>query len=67
MINKGPNLTIIELKTKLIETVNESKMPVSVVSLVLENLLNDIRNQEKVIVEKELEEFNKSNQNEGGN
>lgn len=70
MDNKGPNLKIVEFKTKIIDEINASKIPVSIVSLVLENILNEVRGHEKNIVETELEEFNKSNQNEvneGGN
>ena len=68
-IEKGINFAVNELEQKLIKDISESRMPISIIRLALNNLINDIKEVEKkqVIQERQsyLDELNKK-RSEGG-
>lgn len=56
-VNKGINFAINELEIKIANDINYSQLPLSVVRLILGNILEKIKNAEKVEVQKESQAF----------
>lgn len=60
MIEKGVNTRIFDAKSKLTDAVNktlEDGIPVSMVSIILENILMDLDNHTKTILANERKEY----------
>lgn len=56
-MEKGINLTILEFKKGIINNVNAAGLPISVVSLVLSNILDEVNRQEQYTLATELSEY----------
>lgn len=59
-MEKGINLQIEEYKMKLAATINESHMPSSITTLILQSLLAELTTINKQQVQKETQEFEES-------
>lgn len=60
MAQKGANTRVVEAKDKLTNTINEclkDGIPASMVSIIVENLLMDLNNNVKVLLDKEKQEY----------
>lgn len=56
-MEKGFNLAVNEFKANLINEINNSNMPISIVSMVLESILLEVKTQEKKVIDKEAADF----------
>ena len=62
MAKKGSNTIVVEAKDNLVNTVNQCiqmGVPAAMVSIMLENVLNDLNANVKKVLEMEQEEYNK--------
>lgn len=54
---KGTNLAVVDLKKGIVDVVNASNMPISVVSLVLQSLLAEVKASEELVLEQERQSY----------
>lgn len=62
MAKKGSNTIVVEAKDNLVNTVNQCiqmGLPAAMVSIMLENVLNDLNTNVKKVLEMEQEEYEK--------
>lgn len=62
MAKKGSNTIVVEAKDNLVNTVNQCiqmGLPAAMVSIMLENVLNDLNTNVKKVLEMEQEEYDK--------
>lgn len=56
-MEKPVNLLIMETKGALIRVINESNLPISISSLMLETLLMEVKSQEQIHLKNESKEY----------
>lgn len=71
-MDKPINLLIYDIKQEIINTINNSKLPISIIQLIMQELMSNVNNQtqqslvyEKQQYENSLKEENKNIDNEG--
>jgi hypothetical protein len=71
-VDKPINLLIYDIKQEIINTINNSKLPISIIQLIMQELMSNVNNQtqqslvyEKQQYENSLKEENKNIDNEG--
>ena len=56
-MDKTINMIIQETKQNLLNVINESNLPISISSLILENLYVEVKKQEQVYITRERDEY----------
>ena len=59
-MEKGIDLKVNELKNKIVEDINSEELPAVLVKYILMELLEDAKNLEKDMIQKEREDYDKS-------
>ena len=60
----GFNAQCEDLKNKLVETINESRLPITVTYYILQEILTAAERQKEESIAKERQEFDKENNND---
>lgn len=58
----GINLNVLTLKKKLIDAINGSGLPISVISYVVKDVLHEVQLEEQKIIQNEIQEINNAPQ-----
>ena len=58
----GINLNVLTLKKKLIDAINGSGLPISVISYVVKDVLHEVQVEEQKIIQNEIQETNNAPQ-----
>ena len=64
-MEKGIDLKVRELKNKIVDDINSEELPAVLVKYILMELLEDARNLENNMVQKEKEDYEKASNKEG--
>jgi len=59
-MEKGFNLQILDFKNAVIQAVNNANLPISVVTMVMNDITNDLRIHEQTTLQSELKAFNEA-------
>lgn len=54
----GINLNVLTLKKNLIDAINGSGLPISVISYVVKDVLHEVQVEEQKIIQNEIQEIN---------
>lgn len=60
--NMGINLNVLTLKKNLIDAINGSGLPISVISYVVKDVLHEVQVEEQKIIQNEIQETNNAPQ-----
>lgn len=58
----GINLNVLTLKKNLIDAINGSGLPISVISYVVKDVLHEVQVEEQKIIQNEIQEINNAPQ-----
>ena len=58
----GVNLNVLTLKKNLIDAINGSGLPISVISYVVKDVLHEVQVEEQKIIQNEIQEINNAPQ-----
>ena len=58
----GINLNVLTLKKNLIDSINGSGLPISVISYVVKDVLHEVQVEEQKIIQNEIQEINNAPQ-----
>lgn len=58
----GINLNVLTLKKNLIDAINGSGLPISVISYVVKDVLHEVQVEEQKIIQNEIQEINNTPQ-----